>query len=300
MENSKNLDIVEGLAEAQDQLNQIAQDAQEAALELESGRVQVEDNPLRDRVVACIESIRLMNAIAGNRCVLDYHPDEALKVITSQERVFIEERNETFEALRHKCYIEILDGLSDMFVVHQGIELAIGQVSVEDIEAGKVDEKYAGHVGTVIHSEPTGALSNSIREGAMNAYSIARIGAEELFIGQLGVDPNKYVECCIEALELVCENNLSKFTQDQDLAAKWGEKFTKAQLKDGYHIRVADVDGEVWYSIVDGNGKFRKPKNFKEVDLQPVLDKLLEGVDPSKLADQEAAYEAFRKATKGV
>lgn len=282
---------------AQEALNKIAQDAQEASIE---GVEELED-PRMVRVTECVRKIILMNAIAGNRPSVQYNPNEVLKVISVQEKVYSEERNETYEALRHECYLEILDGLSDMFVVQQGIELAAGQISVEDIEAGLVGDELAGHVGSVIHSEHVGAFTNLLREYAMQSYNIARIAADKLFIGKLEIDTDKYLEAVVSSLEAVCENNLLKFTQDKSVADSWAKKFTKAQVnKEGFHIRESVVDGETWYSIVDGNGKFRKHKNFKGVDLKPILKELLDGVPESKLADQEVATAAFLKAKKGV
>lgn len=293
---NQNSDLLGQLGLAQEALNKIAQDAQEASIE---GVQDVED-PRMVRVTECVRKIVLMNAIAGNRPSVQYNPNEVLKVISVQEKVYSEERNETYEALRHECYLEILDGLSDMFVVQQGIELAAGQISVEDIEAGLVGDEWGGHVGSVIHSEHAGAFTNLLREYAMQTYNIARIAADKLFIGKLGIDTDKYLEAVVKSLEAVCENNLSKFTQDKSVADSWVGKFTKAQIKEGFHIRESVVDGATWYSIVDGNGKFRKHKNFKGVDLKPILKELLDGVPEEKLVDQEVATAAFLKATKGV
>ena len=292
--------ILDELKEVQQGLNDVAEAAQEAALEIENEGVLDTEDPRVARVMECVRKINLMNAIAGNNSVLEYHPDEALKVLTVQEKVFMEERNETLEAIRHKCYIEILDGLADMFVVQQGIERAVGQVSVEDIQAGKASEDIAGYVGAAIHSDSAGAFSNLLREYAMQSFNIARIGAEKVFLGELGIDPEVYLSVVLEVQEAVCDNNLSKFTKDRQVAEGWAFNFTKTQLKQGYHIREAVIDGESWYSIVDGNGKFRKYKGFKGVDLQPLVDKLLAGVPEDKLVDQEEAYKAFLKATKGV
>lgn len=278
--------------------NGVAIDAQDAVSEVSNSEVGVSDLELRVR--KCANKVDLLNNIMGNVPVIDRDPALALRLLTQQEKVFNEERNEVFEALRHKCYVEVLDGLSDVFVVAQGFGLLNRPVAIEDVEAGKIDTVYAGHVGSVVHSQGVGALSNVMRESFSHAFDIARIEAERLFIQELGIAPEVYLEATVKALELVCENNLSKATDDVDVAHAWLEGLTEKQLVDeGYHIRSSEVSEVIWYALFDKNGKFRKHNNFVGVDLQPVVDELLQGVNPDLLVDQELAYEGFKRAMGG-
>lgn len=290
--------IQEGLKVAQEILNAVAEDAQGAANGDVDEFVVVGD--LEGRAVKCIESIRKLNQIMGNGSVTQFNPDLALQLLTNQESIFIEERNETFEAIRHECYQEVIDGLADMFVVQIGLEVVSGWVTTEDIEEGRVSEEFAGHTGGCVHSEGVGVLFNVIRNGSMDAYNVARIAAEKLFIGKVGVDPTKYLEAVTKSLELICENNLSKATTDFAVAADWYENFSEEGLKNGYHPAKTVIDGVTWYFIKDGNGKFRKPYNYKSVDLSGVMEELLSGVPLDKMVPQDVAYANFLKATKGV
>lgn len=288
-------DVLEGLTQAQAILNEVAVDAQNAVEEIGD----LEDRLELD-VVACASSVRTLNMIMGNAPITQFNPNMALSLVTNQEKIFIEERNETFEAIRHKCLVEVIDGLCDMFVVQSGLEFVIGWITAEDIEAGLVTEDLAGHTGGVIHSEGVGVLCNVIRESVMNSFSVARIASEKLFIGELGVDPQTYMEATVEALKLVCENNLTKATKDFSIASDWYENFTKEELALGYTPAKSIVDGETWYFIKDGAGKFRKPYNYQGVDLSGVMSKLLSGVDLDLIPNQEEALKHFLKATKGV
>lgn len=289
-------EVKEALVELGQAVAKVSEDAQKASFEVSTeGR-----SPNELRVIECVEKIRLMNAIMGNTPVLGRNPSVALTLLSNQERIFQEERNETFEALRHNCYKEVLDGLVDMLVVAQGYEFLNSPISTDDIEQHGLGENLAGYMGASVHSIGVGALSGVIFEQIANSLQIARIEAQKLFIEKLGVSGDKFVEAHIKALELVCDNNLTKFTQDETTAEKWLKKFKKSELtKEGIHIRSSQVNGETWYALIDANGKGRKNKDYQSVDLQPVVDELLSEVNPDLLVDQEVATEGFLKATKG-
>lgn len=288
------VEILESLGAAQKILAEVASDAQDAVVELvgvESGIKSVAEL----RVLECVNKIVLLNNLMGNSPVTQINPNHILSALSKQEKIFLEERNETFEALRHECLVEVIDGLSDMFVVHVGFEHLSTFISVEDVESGRATEDILGHTGGALHSEGVAVLANSIRESLMNSYNIARIASEKLFLGKLGVDPTVYSEAVIEALELVCENNLSKVTDDFGTASLWYEN-----MSEGFKPDKVLLDGVTWYCIKDENGKVRKPFDYQSVDLSVVMGKLLSGVSLDKIVPQGDAYESFLKATKGV
>lgn len=299
MENKELNEVSVALASLQEAANQIARDAQEAAIEIESGEAANPDVP--DSVLHSVERIHLLNTIMGNTAVQKRNPMLALQILTNQEKIFIEERNETFEALRYADYKEVLDGLADMFVVLAGYEFINGFISVEDIEAGLVSENFAGHVGSTVHSQAVGVLSNVVLAQMRESFNVARIAAQKLFLEELGVDPELYHQCSVEVLELVTINNLSKAVPSEEVASEMYANLTPQQIDvEGYHLRKTNVNGQDWYALFDKNGKFRKGNNYVGVDLQPIVDKLLADVPKDVLVDQEWAHKQFLRATKGV
>lgn len=67
-------------------------------------------------------------------------------------------------------------------------------------------------------------------------------------------------ELFVKAMLLVIENNASKYTTDHARATSW--------VLEPDHMLVDNaLDGVTYYSIVDRNGKMRKPSDFVPVDL---------------------------------
>lgn len=300
---SKDLEgIKEGLQEVGTQLNNVLNDAQSAAVELEGGAVEdvamsPEEQSRQDRVVACIRKIVLLNTIMGNNPVYGILPSEHLKILGAQEKVFLEERNEAFAAIYAKHLVEVLDGISDMFVVQTGYQHLNAPIPEDLIASGQIAEQFAGHVGSTLMGPEVGAVSNTVFNAMADSFHIARIASEQFFIDTLGVSQERYLEACVRALEAICENNLAKATKDKDVAARWFKKLGKKLVdKEGWHIRAVEVNGETWYSLFDGNGKFRKHKDFVGVDLQPILEYMLEGIDKSLIPDQDNAKWLFEQA----
>lgn len=302
MEDKELQGIKDTLQEVSTQIQNISNDAQSAVVEMEHGvgeeiQISPEEQARQDRVVACVRKIVLLNTIMGNNPVYGVLPSEHLKILSAQEKVFLEERNEALAAIHSKYLIEVLDGLADMFVVQTGYQHLNAPIPEELIAEGRFPEQFAGHVGSALMGPEIGALSNSVFAGMADVFHIARIASEQLFIDKLGVSQERYLEGCIRALELICDNNLAKATKDKDVAARWYKKLGKKLVeKEGWHIRATEVNGETWYSLFDGNGKFRKHKDFVGVDLQPVLDYMLEGIDKELIPDQDNAKLLFEQA----
>lgn len=304
MEDKELKGIKDTLQEVSTQLQNVANDAQSAAIEIEHGEgqegsvdISPEEQARQDRVVACIRKIILLNTIMGNNPVYNVLPSEHLKILGAQEKVFLEERNETFAAIHSKHLVEVLDGLSDMFVVQTGFQHLNAPIPEELIAEGRFAEHFAGHVGSALMGPEVGAMSNTVFNAMADSFHIARIASEQLFIDNLGISQERYLEGCVRALEAICDNNLAKATKDKDVAARWFKKLGKKLIdKEGWHIRAVEVNGETWYSLFDGNGKFRKHKDFVGVDLRPILDFMLEGVDKSLIPDQDNAKLLFEQA----
>jgi hypothetical protein len=67
-------------------------------------------------------------------------------------------------------------------------------------------------------------------------------------------------ELFVKAMNLVIENNASKYTTDLNRATSW-------VLEADHNLVDTVIEGVNYYSIVDRNGKMRKPSDFVPVDL---------------------------------
>ena len=75
------------------------------------------------------------------------------------------------------------------------------------------------------------------------------------------------LDIIIKATDLVVENNMLKFTTDKEDFAKW-----KSPAKENLTPSGQTVDGVTYYCLVNENGKVRKRKGFKVMDLTPLVE----------------------------
>lgn len=75
------------------------------------------------------------------------------------------------------------------------------------------------------------------------------------------------LDTIIKATDLVVENNMLKFTTDKEAFDKW-----KAPTKENLTPSEQVVDGVTYYCLVNENGKVRKRKGFKVMDLSGLVE----------------------------
>lgn len=75
------------------------------------------------------------------------------------------------------------------------------------------------------------------------------------------------LDIIIKATNLVVENNMLKFTTDKEDFDKW-----KAPAKEKLTPSEQTVDGVTYYCLVNENGKVRKRKGFKVMDLSGLVE----------------------------
>lgn len=75
------------------------------------------------------------------------------------------------------------------------------------------------------------------------------------------------LDIIIKATDLVVENNMLKFTTDKEAFDKW-----KAPAKENLSASEQTVDGVTYYCLVNENGKVRKRKGFKVMDLSGLVE----------------------------
>lgn len=75
------------------------------------------------------------------------------------------------------------------------------------------------------------------------------------------------LDIIIKATDLVVENNMLKFTTDKKEFEKW-----KAPVKENLTASEQTVGGVTYYCLVNENGKVRKRKGFKVMDLSGLVE----------------------------
>lgn len=75
------------------------------------------------------------------------------------------------------------------------------------------------------------------------------------------------LDIIIKATDLVVENNMLKFTTDKAAFDKW-----KAPAKENLSASEQTVDGVTYYCLVNEDGKVRKKRGFKIMDLTPLVE----------------------------
>ena len=75
------------------------------------------------------------------------------------------------------------------------------------------------------------------------------------------------LDIIIKATDLVVENNMLKFTTDKEAFDKW-----KSPAKEHLTPSEQTVDGVTYYCLVNENGKVRKRKGFKVMDLSGLVE----------------------------
>ena len=75
------------------------------------------------------------------------------------------------------------------------------------------------------------------------------------------------LDIIIKATDLVVENNMLKFTTDKEAFDKW-----KAPAKENLTPSEQTVDGVTYYCLVNENGKVRKKRGFKVMDLSGLVE----------------------------
>lgn len=75
------------------------------------------------------------------------------------------------------------------------------------------------------------------------------------------------LDIIIKATDLVVDNNMLKFTTDKEAFDKW-----KSPAKENLTPSEQTVDGLTYYCLVNENGKVRKRKGFKIVDLTGLVE----------------------------
>lgn len=142
--------------------------------------------------------------------------------------------------------IEIADGIIDVIFTTVNFNKILDILDVNGVDVSS-DENTEGLLDVVVDYFRT---INNLDFGSFN------IKDEDL----------------LNTAKLIAINNEAKYTNDLHEAINWN-----VDLSDGLgtHIVCTEYDGKVWFCLKDKNGKVRKHKDFKKVDLNFLLDSIV-------------------------
>ena len=184
---------------------------------------------MQDLINKMREAAILFNLIVDNgRSVNELYVDELIKRLDQQYWITKEEVDETLKAIEENDIIEYYDGLADILFTATFLLPLDNRLNV-DFNIGAQDLS--------MHKE-----------------------YEEL--GDQIVEILKREDIDLEILNEVCnrviENNKQKITTNQEEFLSW---------ESDHYPKSLVIDGVNYYFLVDENGKVKKHKGFKEIDI---------------------------------
>ena len=188
---------------------------------------------MQDLIQKMREAAILFNLIVDNgRSVDELYVDELIKRLDQQYWITKEEVDETLKAIEENDIVEYYDGLADILFTSTFL-LPLDNRLIVDFNIGDQDLS--------MHKE-----------------------YEEL--GDQIIEILKRDDIDLEILNEVCdrviENNKQKFTTDQEEFLTWESE---------HYPKSLEIDGVTYYFLVDENGKVKKHKGFKELDIKDLF-----------------------------
>lgn len=179
------------------------------------------------------QASELFNKIVdGGRGVDELFCDELIVRLNQQHGVTKEEVDETLKAIVDGNIVEYYDGLVDVIFTMTFLYSIIYHL----------DNKYDFDLYYLSNGVEHIELSQKIKE---------LLKRDDINLGVLD-----------KCADLIIENNEQKFTTDKNLFDTWDSKFNRKSV---------EIEGVVYYYLVDDNNKVKKHDNFKGVDLSVVL-----------------------------
>ena len=192
---------------------------------------------MQDLINKMLESSILFNLIVDNgRSVNELYVDELIKRIEQQYWITKEEVDETLKAIEENDVVEYYDGLAD--VLFTGT--------------------YLLELDTQLNTK------FNIGDNDLSKHK------EYEALGSKIVEILKRDDIDLEILDEVCdrviENNKQKFTTNKDEFLTW---------ESNHYPKSLEIDGIAYYFLVDDNGKVKKHKGFKELEIKDLFQKEL-------------------------
>lgn len=188
---------------------------------------------MQDLIQKMREAAILFNLIVDNgRSVDELYVDQLIKRLDQQYWITKEEVDETLKAIEENDIVEYYDGLADILFTATFL-LTLDNRLIVDFNIGDSDLS--------MHKEYT-ELGDQIIE----------------ILKRDDID----LEILNEVCDRVIENNKQKFTTDQEDFLSW---------ESDHYPKSLEIDGVIYYFFVDENGKVKKHKGFKELDIKDLF-----------------------------
>ena len=188
---------------------------------------------MQDLIQKMREAAILFNKIVDNgRSVDNLHVDELIQRLEQLYWMTKEEVDETLKAIEENDIIEYYDGIADILFTATFL-LELDNRLVKDFNIGEQD------------------------------LSMHR---EYIELGDQIVEILKRDDIDLEILNEVCdrviENNKQKITTNQEEFLSW---------ESNHYPKSLEIDGVTYYFLVDENGKVKKHKGFKELEIKDLF-----------------------------
>ena len=178
----------------------------------------------------------LFNKIVNGKGIEDYSKWELVSKINSQYIIAKEEVDEFFTAKENNDIVEMYDGVIDTFYTMPFLVQLLNEYEI------RYDTEY----------------------DECDGYTLAELdilekGGVDVLFESTELD----LDILSEYADRVIENNMEKFTTDEEVFKTWKSSYTTTSQV---------VDGVTYYFFVDGNGKVKKRDGFPKIDVEGLFD----------------------------
>ena len=190
---------------------------------------------IRDKVM---DNSILFNKIVNGKGIEDYSQWELVSKINSQYLIAKEEVDEFFTAKENNDIVEMYDGAIDTFYTVPFLVQLLNEYEIRyDAEYDEYDE-YDG-------------------------YTLAELLCEQGGGDVLFEATELDLDILSEYADRVIENNMQKFTTDEEVFKTWKSSYTPTSKV---------VDGVKYYFFVDENLKVKKREGFPKIEVEGLFN----------------------------
>ena len=188
---------------------------------------------IRDKVM---DNSILFNKIVNGKGIEDYSKWELVSKINSQYLIAKEEVDEFFTAKENNDIVEMYDGAIDTFYTVPFLVQLLNEYEIR--YATEYDE--------------------------CDGYTLAELGIlEQGGFDVLFESAELDLDILSEYADRVIENNMEKFTTDEEVFKTWKSSYTPTSQV---------VDGVTYYFFVDENLKVKKREGFPKIEVGSLFD----------------------------
>ena len=178
----------------------------------------------------------LFNKIVNGKGVEDYSKWELVSKINSQYLIAKEEVDEFFTAKENNDIVEMYDGAIDTFYTVPFLVQLLNEYEI------RYDTEYDECDGYTLAE-----------------LDILQVGGVDVLFEATELD----LDILYEYADRVIENNMEKFTTDEEVFKTWKSSYTPTSQV---------VDDIEYYFFVDGNGKVKKRDGFPKIEVGGLFD----------------------------